>query len=591
MRRAKRRQRAAQSSRLPEVVVAYSGYLNVAVPEHGASARRHVIDPLQADTIVSGSYKPTDCGGSEAVQDKPRRYRCLWSNLVGLEPITSRELNRKLRDEEIRAIVERAPHWPAVKAAFNPAQTAFGMTVWAPLLGSPRGHMIHQIRDYSLLYKLLLRHERARGTPYERVIFSRLELAWLAPHPPLELLHPALLWIPQGTPRMNDRHVVMARAHATVWMRRWELFRGRKLLQTLPLASVVHDGPEDVIENLLVARGINVGEMPLAAYLPCCLDSCWLKNGFCYRKHLGLCQPSGGDGSQPAQSGEANVGGANVSFVGGCPTVHGKYMVEVTMAAAVAAEAACARRHYVAILEPPLIPTQAERAARESGAAGWVCREQCFWSLDGSSAHPPRLYRGRLSIGPAASSAVRIASAAAVVAHPALSSGGEGGGGEPSDASSGREQAVPTAVFGRPQSYAFTLANVTNGPSAAEAQCRAPAAWRSGTGAGAGGWDEAATWSSERAGYCAETTTGDAGDCERGERGSWRLTMRHGIWDEYACVRHCVRSCPRCRYVSVSLAQKDCSWYHSCDMRQLHTAQPQLGFRSFAIVRGEVGDG
>ena len=175
MRRAKRRQRAAQSSRLPEVVVAYSGYLNVAVPEHGASARRHVIDPLQADTIVSGSYKPTDCGGSEAVQDKPRRYRCLWSNLVGLEPITSRELNRKLRDEEIRAIVERAPHWPAVKAAFNPAQTAFGMTVWAPLLGSPRGHMIHQIRDYSLLYKLLLRHERARVAVVAQLRRTQLE--------------------------------------------------------------------------------------------------------------------------------------------------------------------------------------------------------------------------------------------------------------------------------------------------------------------------------------------------------------------------------------------------------------------------------
>ena len=66
---------------------------------------------------------------------------------------------------------------------------------------------------------------------------------------------------------MNDRHVVMSRAHAGVWYRRWELYMSSELLAVLPLQSIVHDGAESVIENVLVARGIDVGEFPGAMFL------------------------------------------------------------------------------------------------------------------------------------------------------------------------------------------------------------------------------------------------------------------------------------------------------------------------------------
>ena len=103
------------------------------------------------------------------------------------------------------------------------------------------------------------------------------------------------------------------------------------------------------------------------------------------------------------------------------------------------------------------------------------------------------------------------------------------------------------------------------------------------------GWLEEATWASERAGYCEATETGDAGDCARGHKGSWRLHpwMRgwtRGIYDERSCVRHCVRHCARCHFVSVSMADGDCSWYHSCAVDALQT-QFSRGHRTFAIVR------
>ena len=42
------------------------------------------------------------------------------------------------------------------------------------------------------------------------------------------------------------------------------------LLRVLPLQSLVHDGAESVVENVLVARGINVGEFPGTMFLSCC---------------------------------------------------------------------------------------------------------------------------------------------------------------------------------------------------------------------------------------------------------------------------------------------------------------------------------
>lgn len=280
----------------------FCGYLKVAVPEGGSNARRMLVDALQADVFVAGSYSAGDCTPSELRED-----RCLWWRVRGLEPITRRSLVRKASRSELEAEVRTAPHFAAVERAVGEARSRghlfYEWNTWTPVLASPRGHYLLQLGDYSRALDLLEAHETARRRRYARVVFSRLELAWLAPHPvrpettgsspgraeppgalvpaahararplpvqPLRLLDPALLWIPTGKPRMNDRHVVMGRAHADVWYRRWELYRSAELLRVLPLQSLVHDGAESVVENVLVARGINVGEFPGTMFLSCC---------------------------------------------------------------------------------------------------------------------------------------------------------------------------------------------------------------------------------------------------------------------------------------------------------------------------------
>jgi hypothetical protein len=125
---------------------------------------------------------------------------------------------------------------------------------------------------------------------------------------------------------------------------RWELFTSDALLTTLPLLSLAHDGPEDLIENLFLTRRITVGEFPGTAYLPCCAaDGCALRGGFCYRRATSFCQPTRGVLAKRAWGGVPMCDNATTMAVG-------KYHVEVTLAAAHTAEMRCARYGYVSSL-------------------------------------------------------------------------------------------------------------------------------------------------------------------------------------------------------------------------------------------------
>lgn len=506
---------AATATATVTVAVGFCGYLNLGIPQRGATARTNVIQPLQADVLVAGTYKTSDCGGGPG-------YHCLWAKLSGLGPLAGRSLSRKLADDEIRTALLRTPHFATVARAFRMDHTFHGITNWTPILGSSKAHMIHQIRDYALLLDLIRRTEGERGAFYERIIFSRLEFAWLAPHPPLSLLSPSMLWIPYGSPRMNDRHVVMNRSHADVWMGRWALFCSDALLDTLPLLSLAHDGPEELIENLLIARGITVGEFPGTAYLPCCpaADACALQGGFCYERRLGFCVANASTVEALATPAGRAPTLQRTAAGTACAHASGKYQVEVGLAVAHSTELACTSGQFTLLTATVSLPKA------RTGMGRWVCTDRCFWSLDGLTPSTPQVYQGRLGI---------------VAKLPAPS-------------------ALPAAF-----------------------PCMLPPPLQR-------DWLEAATWASERAGYCAPTDTGDAGDCEHGQRGSWRLNpwMRgwtSGIYDEYSCVRHCVRSCTRCRFVSVSMVDGDCSWYSGCEMGALQT-QLSRGHKSFAIRRG-----
>ena len=69
-------------------------------------------------------------------------------------------------------------------------------------------------------------------------------------------------------------------------------------------------------------------------------------------------------------------------------------------------------------------------------------------------------------------------------------------------------------------------------------------------------------------GYCGPTF--GRGDCETDERGSWDGRPSK---DQAACEAMC-RRCGRCNYVSFSLKHGDCSWYRTCDLRDLRRSPP-----------------
>ena len=82
-------------------------------------------------------------------------------------------------------------------------------------------------------------------------------------------------------------------------------------------------------------------------------------------------------------------------------------------------------------------------------------------------------------------------------------------------------------------------------------------------------------------GYCGTTETG-AGDCERGDRGSWILPSAKLVsWNVAApaCVELC-RRCQRCNAVSLSLKFSECSWYSECARVQLLIGGQPSGFRT-----------
>ena len=75
----------------------------------------------------------------------------------------------------------------------------------------------------------------ARGR-YSRVIVTRLDFNWLAPHPPLDMLSSTCTYVPGGEDYggINDRHAVMNREHAVHYLRRWDDIVSGRIMDAHP---------------------------------------------------------------------------------------------------------------------------------------------------------------------------------------------------------------------------------------------------------------------------------------------------------------------------------------------------------------------
>ena len=144
-----------------------------------------------------------------------------------------------------------------------------------------RLHVLRQLHDIRRCLTLVERDEAQSfgGGRYERVVHSRLEFVWLAPHPPLSLLRSSAVWIPSGEDYyggVNDRHAVLDRSHAEIYMRRWDLIVSGAVMRIEPQLrrGVVSNGITLQDENLVAALAryfhLPLRRFAAAMYLGCC---------------------------------------------------------------------------------------------------------------------------------------------------------------------------------------------------------------------------------------------------------------------------------------------------------------------------------
>ena len=273
----------------PAIAVCFSGWLNVAIPADGRDARENLVNPLAAEVFVAGTFLPSDCPADAS------SGRCLTSRLRGLQPLhlslvpmlTASELRAVLASRYSSQLLHTIERVHGLRGLNRTGSAS--PTLWTPAFGDPRLSVLRQMHDAWRVLRLVETHEAARGVKYQRLVFSRLEFEWLAPHPPIELLQPSHdVWIPADTYRaVTDRHGVLDRAAAEVYLKhRWELLLSPSNLSAhVPWlradpARVVHlaanaakffmHGPEDFLQAVLRARGLRVRHFPGTMAIACC---------------------------------------------------------------------------------------------------------------------------------------------------------------------------------------------------------------------------------------------------------------------------------------------------------------------------------
>ena len=227
--------------------------------------------------------------------------------------------------EELGAILAALPHWPAGRRAAPGARVRCAPFRSADLQLQRRAPGQHFLAPVQRRYAtrcttctssaawralaLLAEHEAATGAAYARVVRSRLDLRWLAAHPPLSLLPATSVWIPLGEDYyggLNDRHAVLSRAAATAYFGRWAAILDGSVLDTdrQLAARRVDDGqalnPENFLTASLAKRGLRVRRFAPVMFLGCCdaKEVCFVD-----ARHEGACR----GGRRPPESAAAEA--------------------------------------------------------------------------------------------------------------------------------------------------------------------------------------------------------------------------------------------------------------------------------------------
>ncbi|KAL3923102.1 MAG: hypothetical protein SGPRY_004329 [Prymnesium sp.] len=288
--------------------VCFGGYHAVNVYAQGENLRKQLIEPLLADVFLSLTYRRDDnCSDVASCQ--------ILKRLQKLQPISKLQLEPMMPTKDLADTLEKLPHWPDVIRTFNnshrtctrkpdwrhedadPDSTPWTCihlqntqynTIFSPVIGL---NTLNVLRQHYALYsclRLIHSHEASHGLQYNRIVHSRLEFVWLAPHPPLRLMDLRCAWVPDGEDYggLNDRHAVLNREHAVLYMARWEMILDGRVMQnnanlrTNTCCGSMSD--EKWLRNIVHFHHIPVCRFPQLSYLTCC-NAQTRKN--CFRHH------------------------------------------------------------------------------------------------------------------------------------------------------------------------------------------------------------------------------------------------------------------------------------------------------------------
>lgn len=261
-------QRGANGTELPTTALCIAGQPRGLVEGQAENLQRNLISAL----------------GNVAVFVAGPPYPGLQPQEMGrlLEPLGAYEsrIVEQPRVEELwRSVYENAP-----EADFKEVELfgdSGGATLYGPVFGNGQTVFQWYWRDQCLQMieaaeKQRLPHDSHESRNFTKVVVTRFDYKWLAPHPPISMLgtEAADVWTPAGVEEsgLNDHHAVLSRSAANVWLGVWRSLLNGQTAELLRTSEVKKSwrNSEFYLKSLAAKNGLMVKQFPPAAAVRSC---------------------------------------------------------------------------------------------------------------------------------------------------------------------------------------------------------------------------------------------------------------------------------------------------------------------------------
>ena len=163
-----------------------------------SSFKTHVLDELNADLAVALTINPDYDYANPFWQHAKYRWTAPdFADFGQGFDLAQRWIcaQRGLIPQDWRALLAVKGIWQGRIHSPEPQRTASSIQTFCRWL------LLHGMRQDGVLDR------------YDRFVLTRSDFVWLSPHPPLDILDPDLIWVPEGENYggLNDRHLVASR--------------------------------------------------------------------------------------------------------------------------------------------------------------------------------------------------------------------------------------------------------------------------------------------------------------------------------------------------------------------------------------------